>query len=210
MEPSIGLATPPRVSVRGVSAAAQTAVLAAAAFAGTAMAAAPATPPETLQTCLACHGADGRSQTEKVPSLGGQPAQFLVTQLFMFREGLRNIAPMSELTKGWSDVELQRAADFFAKLPPPKPPAAAGDPARMEKARALAEQNHCNVCHRPDFSGQDNVPRLADQREDYLLKVLRDYKSGARHGYDATMAEVLQPVDDKQIVEFAYYLSHLR
>jgi cytochrome c553 len=54
------------------------------------------------------------------------------------------------------------------------------------------------------------VPRLADQREDYLLKTLREYKSGARHGYDATMAEVLQPIDDAQLVELAYYLAHVR
>jgi cytochrome c553 len=92
----------------------------------------------------------------------------------------------------------------------PKPPADPGDSARLERARALVEQNHCNVCHRPDFSGQNNVPRLADQREDYLLKTLHDYKSGARRGYDATMAEVLQPVDDQQLIEFAYYLARLR
>jgi cytochrome c553 len=54
------------------------------------------------------------------------------------------------------------------------------------------------------------VPRIADQREDYLLKTLREYKSGARRGYDATMAEVLQPVDDRQMVELAYYLARLR
>jgi hypothetical protein len=35
-------------------------------------------------------------------------------------------------------------------------------------------------------------------------------KSGARRGYDASMAEVLQPVDDAQLIEFAYYLAHLR
>ena len=65
------------------------------------------------------------------------------------------------------------------------------------------------MCHRPDFSGQENVPRLAGQREDYLLKALREYKSGARHEYEPTMAEVLQPIDDAQLVEFAYYLSRL-
>jgi cytochrome c553 len=54
------------------------------------------------------------------------------------------------------------------------------------------------------------VPRVADQREDYLLKTLRDYKSGARHGYDATMAEALQPVDDAKLTDLAYYLAHLR
>jgi cytochrome c553 len=168
-----------------------------------------AAPPEKLEPCLACHGATGQSETEDVPSLGAQPSKYTLIQLFMFREKLRLVEPMTELTKGWSDADLQQAADFIATLPPPKPPADPANPARPERARALVEQDHCNVCHRPDFSGQENVPRLADQREDYLLKALREYKSGARHGYEPTMAEVLQPIDDAQLVEFAHYLSRL-
>jgi cytochrome c553 len=165
---------------------------------------------EKLAPCLACHGAQGQSETENVPSLGAQPAPYTVIQLFMFREKMRVAEPMNEMAKALSDNDLQSTADFFMKQAAPKPPADPGDPARLERARALVEQNHCNVCHRPDFSGQNNVPRLADQREDYLLKTLRDYKSGARRGYDATMAEVLQPVDDPQLIEFAYYLARLR
>ena len=167
-----------------------------------------AAPPEKLEPCLACHGATGQSETENVPSLGAQPSKYTLIQLFMFREKLRPVEPMTELTKGWSDADLQQAADFIASLPPPKPTADPVDAARLERARALVEQNHCNVCHRPDFSGQENVPRVADQREDYLLKALRDYKSSARRGYDATMAEALQPVGDAQLPELAYYLAH--
>jgi cytochrome c553 len=165
---------------------------------------------EKLAPCLACHGAQGQSETENVPSLGAQPAPYTGIQLFMFREKMRVAEPMNEMAKALSDNDLQSTADSFMKQAAPKPPADSGDPARLERARALVEQNHCNVCHRPDFSGQNNVPRLADQREDYLLKTLRDYKSGARRGYDATMAEVLQPVDDPQLIEFAYYLARLR
>jgi cytochrome c553 len=66
------------------------------------------------------------------------------------------------------------------------------------------------VCHRPDFSGQQTVPRVADQREDYLLRTLREYKSGARHAYEPIMLEVLQPLGDAQLVEFAYFLAHAR
>jgi cytochrome c553 len=165
---------------------------------------------DKLAPCLACHGAEGTSETENVPSLGAQPAPYAVIQLFMFREKMRIAEPMNEMAKGLGDADLQAAADFFATQPAPKPPAEAGDSARLERSRTLVEQNHCDVCHRPDFSGQNNVPRLADQREDYLLKTLRDYKSGARRGYDATMAEVLQPLDDAQLNEFAYYLARLR
>jgi cytochrome c553 len=152
---------------------------------------------QKLAPCLACHGTDGQSQTENVPSLGAQQPQYTVIQLFLFREKMHIANPMNDMAKGLSDDDLQ-------------PPADPSDPARLDQARTLVEQNHCNVCHRPDFSGQNNVPRVADQREEYLLKTLRDYKSGARHGYDATMAEVLQPVSDVQLVELSYYLAHRR
>ena len=165
---------------------------------------------EKLAPCLACHGVQGQSEIENVPSLGAQPVAYTVIQLFMFREQLRVAEPMNEMAKGLSDNELQSIADTIAKQAAPKPPADPGDSARLERARALVEQNHCNVCHRPDFSGWDNVPRLTDQREDYLLKTLREYKSGARRGYDATMAEVLQPLDDAQLIDVAYYLARLR
>ena len=169
-----------------------------------------ANPDEKLAPCLACHGAEGQSELENVPSLGAQPSPYTVIQLFMFLKKMRVTEPMNEMAKELSDNDLQATADFFAKQPAPKPPADAGDPARLERSRAVVEQSHCDVYHRPNFSGRDNVPRLADQREDYLLKTLRDYKSGARRGYDASMAEVLQPIDDAQLVEFAYYLTHLR
>ena len=185
---------------------------AAALIAGTLSAV--ADPPEKLVPCLACHGAEGQSEFDLVPSLGAQPAPYSLIQLFIFREKMRLAEPMNDVAKELNDDDLQSMAAALAALPPPKPPprqaSDPGDPARLERAQALAGQNHCNVCHRPDFSGQQNVPRLANQREDYLLKSLRDYKSGARRGYDATMAEALQPLDDSQLVEFAYYLAHLR
>ena len=165
---------------------------------------------EKMAPCLACHGEKGQSELDNVPSLGAQSAPYGVIQLFMFREKMRVADPMNEAAKELTDDELQSMAAAFAAQPAPKPPDDSGDPARLEQARALTEQNHCNVCHRPDFSGQQTVPRLADQREDYLLKTLREYKSGARRAYEPIMIEVLQPIDDAQLVEFAYYLSHLR
>jgi len=165
---------------------------------------------QRLPACLSCHGEDGQSQTPGVPSLGGQPAPYTLIQLFMFRERLRVAPPMNEDTKGWSDEDLQSMSIALSKLPPPGSPAEKGDPQRLARGGALAEQNHCNICHRSDFTGQENVPRLADQREDYLLKTLREYKTGARHAYDATMAEVLQPVDDNDVEILAYFLAHAR
>ena len=75
---------------------------------------------------------------------------------------------------------------------------------------ALAQANRCNSCHNADFSGKDNVPRLADQREDYLAKTLSEYKDNTRHGYDGTMADVMGSVKVEQIPELAYYISHVK
>jgi cytochrome c553 len=162
-----------------------------------------------LTSCLQCHGENGQSQTPNVPSIGGQPTQYTLIQLFMFREGLRVAAPMN-MMKGLRDEDLQAMSDAIAKLPPPQAPSETTDPQRLARGSLVIEQNHCNVCHRTDFSAQENVPRLAAQREDYLLKSLRDYKSGARHGYDATMAEVLQPVEESDLGVLAYFLAHAR
>ena len=169
---------------------------------------------ETIQEraapCLACHGEKGQSQTENIPSLGGQQAPYALIQLFMFREKLRVFEPMNEMAKAFTDDDLRTFSDFIATLPKPSPPADAGDPARLQRAQALVQQNHCNSCHNADFSGRDNVPRLADQREDYLAKTMREYKDNSRHGYDGTMAEVLQPVTVEQIADLAYYIARVR
>lgn len=186
------------------------AALVAAALIAGAPAVRAADPSAALAPCLACHGATGESETANVPSLGAQHVNYTIIQLFLFREKMRVAEPMNELAKGLSDDDLRAIADAVAALPKPKPPVDKGDPARLQRAALIAAQNHCNACHRPDFSGQENVPRIANQREDYLLKSLREYKSGTRHGYEPTMAEVLQPLDDAQFVELAYFLARVR
>jgi cytochrome c553 len=165
---------------------------------------------ERLAACLACHGENGESQTPEVPSLGGQPAMFVTIELFMFREAQRRVEIMNDVAKGLTNDDLRQVSDVISKLPPPKPPADTADPGRMERGRALAQQHRCASCHNPDYSGREQMPRLAHQREDYLAKALRDYKSGARPGYDAAMAQVLYPIDDAQIADLAHYLAHFR
>lgn len=165
---------------------------------------------ERAAPCLACHGESGQSQTAEIPSLGGQTAPYALIQLYLFREKQRTVEVMNEMTKSFSDDDLRAFSDFVATLPPPKPPADTGEPARMQRAAALITQFRCNNCHNLDLSGRDNVPRIADQREDYLAKTLREYKSNVRHGYDGTMAEVLAGVNDQQIADLAYYIARFR
>ena len=165
---------------------------------------------EKMPTCLACHGETGQSQIPEVPSLGAQHAFYVTVQLLMFREKMRVAEPMNDMAKGLTDDDLRTFAEFIATLPAPQPVTGPVDEARMQRARALVEQNRCNFCHRSDFSGQDNVPRIGAQREEYLVKALRGYKDNSRHGYDSSMADVVAPITDAQILDLAYYVARVK
>jgi cytochrome c553 len=171
--------------------------------------AAAATLQERLAPCLACHGEKGQSENPEVPSLGAQQQNYALVQLFMFRGNMRKIDIMNQMAKGLTDGDLQDFSDYISKLPAPMP-ADGGDAARFARAQALVAQHRCNFCHAPNFAGQDQVPRLAAQREDYLLRSLREYKSGVRSGYDPAMASVVEPLKDEDFVDLAYYLARVK
>jgi cytochrome c553 len=186
--------------------------LAAAAIIGAAAAAPTLAQPlvERLAPCLACHGESGTSETPIVPSLGGQSANSLLIQLYQFRERQRLAEPMNELTKDFTDDDLRLFSQEIAKLPPPVPPGEGAEPARVGKGRVAAQRHRCGFCHNPDMSGHDQIPRIGAQREDYLVKALREYKSGERRGYDPSMVEIAQAMSDEEITNVAHYLAYGR
>jgi cytochrome c553 len=163
-----------------------------------------------LAPCLACHGVKGQSAIPEVPSLGGQPVFYLTIQLLMFRDKLRVVEAMNQVMQGFKDDDLRNIAAYLTKLPPPDPAGGPVDFDRMARARELSEQHRCNFCHQGNYSGAENVPRLAGQREEYVVKALREYKNNTRRGYDASMADVLYLISDEQIQDLAYFLARLR
>ena len=71
---------------------------------------------EKIQLCSACHGEDGNSKIEKIPSLAGQPAFFILNQLFLMREGVRKVEAMAPIVKDLNDDDLNNLSQHFAKL----------------------------------------------------------------------------------------------
>ena len=63
----------------------------------------PAEMREKLGTCAACHGADGVSPNQEVPSLAAQPDIFTQWQLVYMRDGTRKVEAMEEVVKGMTD-----------------------------------------------------------------------------------------------------------
>jgi cytochrome c553 len=164
---------------------------------------------ERAAACLACHGPNGQSLIPETPSIGGQPVFFVVAQLFLFRRGGRSNPVMTEVAKPLTDADLRAFGEWVAKLPPPAPPPEPPDPQRLARGRALAQRRPCATCHNPDFSGREQMPRLAHQREDYLLRSMREYQRGTRIGYGAAMTEELHGLSDGDLQDLAHFFAHL-
>src|SRR5215472_18018413 len=76
---------------------------------------------ETLTACFGCHGPNGQSQIENLPSIAAQVPAYSLIQLVMFRDKLRISDAMNDPAKDLSDSDIQSLADALAALPPPKP-----------------------------------------------------------------------------------------
>jgi cytochrome c553 len=165
---------------------------------------------ERLAVCAGCHGENGVSTMVNTPSLAGHPVLYTQIQLFLFREEQRVSAAMNAVAEGMSDDMLTALAEHYAKLPPAPPAAGTADPALDARGRELAASHRCGTCHLPDYVGRDQMPRIAGQREDYLLKALRDYRGGARAGDGAQMAEVVHALSDDDLKALAHHIAHFR
>jgi hypothetical protein len=49
-------------------------------------------------------------------------------------------------------------------------------------------QRRCSFCHLPSLVGRDQMPRVASQRIDYLIEVLKSYRDHPRPGADTAMS----------------------
>jgi cytochrome c553 len=161
--------------------------------------------------CAACHGARGVSSTALTPSLAGQPSFYAITQLFLFREGRRDSVPMTAVAKDMSNDDLRGYSEFIGKLVPPPPEVAPGgaDALRMERGATLTRKLHCTGCHGNDLAGGSQVPRLALQREDYLLHALRGFRAASRVGYTQAMTEALAGVSPQELEDLAHYMARM-
>ena len=161
-----------------------------------------------VERCAACHGANGRSQLPGIPSLAGQPADFVTVQMILFREGLRQVPAMAAAAANLPDADIEDMAAHFANLPP-GPPEDRGprDPTLFVAGQAQTGPRNCGVCHMPDFRGRNQVPRLTTQREEFLTRTMIEYRDGQRIGADSQMNGAVQGMTDADLAAVAHYLA---
>ena len=74
---------------------------------------------EKSETCLGCHAIEGYNNTYptyKVPKLGGQHADYIISALKAYRERERNHETMHANASGLSDQDIIDIAKYFESI----------------------------------------------------------------------------------------------
>lgn len=114
---------------------------------------------------------------------------------------------MEPVARGLSDAEVTALAKHFAARPARVVAEGPADAKKTARGRTLAAAMQRGQCHLPDYSGRDQMPRLAGQREDYLVLAMAGYRDNTRTGADTTMAGILRGMSDADIAALAHYLA---
>jgi cytochrome c553 len=160
------------------------------------------------QVCVACHGEGGNSTNPAIPSLAGQPAQMIATQLYQFREGNRKNEQMSPMAEKLTNAEMNDLAAYFSSVKAAAPKhRTSADSATL--GPQLTKKFNCTQCHGPALLGQQHIPRLAGQQADYLRTQLKLFKASQRADMDGNMTSAAQLLSDKDIDVLVDYLAGL-
>ena len=172
--------------------------------------------------CAACHGADGNSINPEWPSLAGQGAAYMVTQLKRFQSGERENVLMSPQASFLSEQDILDVSAYYAAQPP-KIGVAQADQKTLDLGEliyrgGILERDipSCASCHGPSGAGNEpaEFPRLAGQHATYVILQLRSF----REGFEAhkihirqnpMMNEVAAKMTDGEIEAVAHYISGL-
>ena len=177
---------------------------------------------QLVESCAACHGADGNSIITDWPKLSGQNQRYLYEQLKYFRDGQRMNALMMSVTpylQTLSDEDLKDISAFYSQYKSSR-----GQAKNDEELLALGTQLYrfgdikkqipaCTSCHA--VYGQGNslagYPSVAGQQIGYLTSSLKAYRSKERNAGESSliMQSISENLTDYEIDALANYMHGL-
>jgi cytochrome c553 len=164
--------------------------------------------PANAAACVACHGPAGNSTQPQFPILAGQTSRYLYLQLRDFQEGRRTNELMTPKVAALSRDDMHELADYFARQKP-APQTFQVDPEKARMGRLKAAETLCTMCHLGGFAGQNEIPRVAGQHPDYIVKQLSDFKARKRTNDAGNMTSVSNTLNEQDIENLAHYLAGL-
>ncbi len=167
--------------------------------------------------CAGCHGADGNSVAANFPKLAGQHESYLLKQLQEFKSGKRKDATMNAMVAPLSEQDMADLAAYFASQKV-KPGKTAEDKLELGQkiyraGNATSGVAACAACHSPTGGGnpQAKFPALKGQHAEYVVKQLKDFRSGARtNDAGSMMRGVAVKLTDAEIEAVAQYVQGLQ
>lgn len=161
------------------------------------------------QACAACHGADGNSLSGVFPNLAGQTWRYIYVQLKDFKEGRRIDPTMSVMAAPLSRQDMIDIANFYAAQTA-RPSTFKSDDAKVVLGKAKADETLCAMCHLGGFAGQNEIPRVAGQQYEYIVKQLKAFKARTRTNDAGNMTSVAKTLSVADIENLAQYITSLR
>ena len=172
--------------------------------------------------CAACHGVDGNSINPEWPSLAGQGASYMVTQLKRFQSGERENVLMSPQASTLSEQEILDVSAYYAAQTP-KIGIAQADQKTLNLGELIYRGGilergipSCIACHGPGGAGNEpaQFPRLAGQHTAYVILQLKSFREGfeahkIHTRQNPMMNEVAAKLTDREIEAVAHYISGL-
>lgn len=163
---------------------------------------------EKAIVCTTCHGEGGNAIITTSPILAGQTSRYMYLQLKDFKEGRRKDPLMSAMVGSLSKDDMRALADYFAGQKKKRNNFNA-DPEKAAKGKAVADAALCTMCHLGGFAGQNEIPRVAGQHYDYVVKQLKDFRARNRTNDAGNMTSVSKGLSDEDIENLAHYISGL-
>src|SRR5882757_4927698 len=124
------------------------------------------------------------------------------------REGVRKVEAMTAVVKDLTDQDLTELSEHYAKLTPKKSDEPF-DPELAKRGQEIAARQRCASCHLPTLAGQEQMPRVARQRIDYLVETLKSYRDSPRPGADTAMSPPVSGLRDADLMALAHYAASL-
>ena len=176
----------------------------------------PAAGKEKSQVCQGCHGQDVNSYGPEWPNLAGQHPSYLIKQILNFQDGVRTNETMNGMVIGLSKQDIEDIAAYFSSqslqaLTPETEVEIIKTGRKIYKGGNLySGVPACAGCHGPNAAGNSPAafPHLAGQKTTYVVKTLKDFKSGARaNDVNEIMRNIAARLTDNEINAVAAYLS---
>jgi cytochrome c553 len=146
--------------------------------------------------CRTCHGLDGKARIPIAPNIGGEPVDYLITQLQAFKTGEREHEMMTVVARGLSEDQIGKVALWFnhftvkATLP---------TGTSEDDAPEL-----CVGCHGANgISELEDAPNLAGETNIYIETQLKAFRNGKRtHDIMSPIAEELSETEMQEAADW--------